>query len=134
MTSFAAIADQLVGQAIELPSWAFGNSGTRFKVFSKPGTPRTMQEKIADAAKVHELTGSPRRSRCTSRGTRWTTTRTPEHAEELVIALEPSTRTRSRMTLQVRQPDPLGSSGPTEGDRPSFRVHRDHAPDRVRAI
>ena len=43
--------------AIELPSWAFGNSGTRFKVFGTPGTPRTVQEKIADAAKVNELTG-----------------------------------------------------------------------------
>lgn len=43
--------------AIELPSWAFGNSGTRFKVFSTPGTPRTIEEKIADAATVHRLTG-----------------------------------------------------------------------------
>ncbi|MCF3940522.1 L-rhamnose isomerase [Gordonia tangerina] len=42
---------------IELPSWAFGNSGTRFKVFGTPGTPRTVHEKIADAAKVNELTG-----------------------------------------------------------------------------
>ncbi len=42
---------------IELPSWAFGNSGTRFKVFGTPGTPRTIHEKIADAAKVDELTG-----------------------------------------------------------------------------
>ncbi|MFE0751061.1 L-rhamnose isomerase [Gordonia sp. NPDC058843] len=42
---------------IELPSWAFGNSGTRFKVFGTPGTPRTIHEKIADAAKVNELTG-----------------------------------------------------------------------------
>src|SRR3982750_952415 len=57
MTSFAAITDLLATQAIELPSWAFGNSGTRFKVFGTPGTPRTVQEKIADAAKVHELTG-----------------------------------------------------------------------------
>jgi L-rhamnose isomerase/sugar isomerase len=31
---------------IELPSWAFGNSGTRFKVFGTPGTPRTIEEKI----------------------------------------------------------------------------------------
>ncbi|MEO6826957.1 MAG: L-rhamnose isomerase [Microbacteriaceae bacterium] len=44
-------------QAIELPSWAFGNSGTRFKVFGQAGVPRTPQEKIADAAKVNELTG-----------------------------------------------------------------------------
>ncbi|RDI44623.1 L-rhamnose isomerase [Nocardia mexicana] len=42
---------------IELPSWAFGNSGTRFKVFGTPGTPRTVQEKIADAATVHQFTG-----------------------------------------------------------------------------
>ena len=42
---------------IELPSWAFGNSGTRFKVFGTPGTPRTIFEKIADAATVHRLTG-----------------------------------------------------------------------------
>ena len=52
-----SIADQLAHQAIELPSWAFGNSGTRFKVFATPGTPRTVEEKIADAATVHELTG-----------------------------------------------------------------------------
>ena len=44
-------------QAIELPSWAFGNSGTRFKVFGSPGTPRTAYEKVADAAQVHRLTG-----------------------------------------------------------------------------
>ncbi len=43
--------------AIELPSWAFGNSGTRFKVFGTPGTPRTIEEKIADAATVNRLTG-----------------------------------------------------------------------------
>jgi len=57
MASFTDIAPQLEPQAIELPSWAFGNSGTRFKVFSTPGTPRDVFEKIADAATVHELTG-----------------------------------------------------------------------------
>src|ERR687897_556393 len=57
MTSFDSIKDQLSQQAIELPSWAFGNSGTRFKVFGTPGTPRTVQEKLADAGKVHEFTG-----------------------------------------------------------------------------
>jgi L-rhamnose isomerase/sugar isomerase len=57
MTTFASIADLLSSQVIELPSWAFGNSGTRFKVFGTPGTPRTIQEKLADAAKVNELTG-----------------------------------------------------------------------------
>jgi L-rhamnose isomerase/sugar isomerase len=52
-----AVLDVLARQAIELPSWAFGNSGTRFKVFATAGTPRTVQEKLADAAKVNELTG-----------------------------------------------------------------------------
>ena len=44
-------------QAIEVPSWAYGNSGTRFKVFSTAGTPRDPFEKIADAAEVNRLTG-----------------------------------------------------------------------------
>ncbi|MDF5754591.1 L-rhamnose isomerase [Spongiactinospora sp. TRM90649] len=50
------ILAELERQAIELPSWAFGNSGTRFKVFSTPGTPRDPYEKIADAAQVHAHT------------------------------------------------------------------------------
>lgn len=44
-------------QRIETPSWAYGNSGTRFKVFAQAGVPRTPQEKIADAAMVHRMTG-----------------------------------------------------------------------------
>jgi L-rhamnose isomerase/sugar isomerase len=51
-----ATLSRLGEQAIELPSWAFGNSGTRFKVFTTPGTPRTPQEKIADAAQVNKFT------------------------------------------------------------------------------
>jgi L-rhamnose isomerase / sugar isomerase len=43
---------------IELPSWAFGNSGTRFKVFPQPGAPRTPEEKVTDAAQVHLHTGA----------------------------------------------------------------------------
>jgi L-rhamnose isomerase/sugar isomerase len=54
---FSEIAPLLEGQAIEVPSWAYGNSGTRFKVFGTPGTPRTVEEKIADAATVHRFTG-----------------------------------------------------------------------------
>jgi L-rhamnose isomerase/sugar isomerase len=44
-------------QRIELPSWAFGNSGTRFKVFGQPGVPRNPYEKVDDAATVHRFTG-----------------------------------------------------------------------------
>ncbi|KRF37221.1 L-rhamnose isomerase [Nocardioides sp. Soil805] len=57
MTVFADIAPTLEALAIEVPSWAYGNSGTRFKVFGSPGTPRSVQEKIADAATVHRFTG-----------------------------------------------------------------------------
>ncbi len=57
MTDLTAIAPLLDEQAIELPSWAFGNSGTRFKVFAQPGVPRDPYEKIADAAQVHRVTG-----------------------------------------------------------------------------
>ncbi|WP_410642548.1 L-rhamnose isomerase [Amycolatopsis sp. lyj-346] len=52
-----AVKQALRAQRIETPSWAYANSGTRFKVFPQPGVPRTPEEKIADAAVVHELTG-----------------------------------------------------------------------------
>jgi len=44
-------------QTIELPSWAFGNSGTRFRVFTTAGAPRDPFEKIDDVAEVNRLTG-----------------------------------------------------------------------------
>ncbi|MDQ6659295.1 MAG: L-rhamnose isomerase [Actinomycetota bacterium] len=47
----------LAQQHIETPSWAYGNSGTRFKVFSQQGIPRDAFEKISDAAQVHRYTG-----------------------------------------------------------------------------
>jgi L-rhamnose isomerase/sugar isomerase len=50
-----AVLDRL---KIETPSWAYGNSGTRFKVFAQPGVPRDPFEKIADAAQVNKFTGS----------------------------------------------------------------------------
>jgi L-rhamnose isomerase/sugar isomerase len=57
MTRFSEITESLAEQAIELPSWAFGNSGTRFKVFGSAGTPRNPFEKVADAAQVQKYTG-----------------------------------------------------------------------------
>ncbi|WP_223693464.1 L-rhamnose isomerase [Leifsonia poae] len=57
MTDLHTIAPALAAQAIELPSWAFGNSGTRFKVFGSPGTPRDPFEKVSDAAQVHKYSG-----------------------------------------------------------------------------
>ena len=55
-TAYAkSVLDRL---AIEVPSWAYGNSGTRFKVFGQPGVPRDPYEKIADAAQVNLYTGT----------------------------------------------------------------------------
>jgi L-rhamnose isomerase / sugar isomerase len=56
MTDFSRL-HELDDFTIELPSWAFGNSGTRFKVFGSPGVPRNPFEKISDAAVVNRLTG-----------------------------------------------------------------------------
>lgn len=44
-------------QRLETPSWAYGNSGTRFKVFAQEGVPRNAYEKVADAGQVHRFTG-----------------------------------------------------------------------------
>ncbi|HEU4946531.1 MAG TPA: rhamnose isomerase, partial [Kribbella sp.] len=55
--TFGEIDSLLEALAIEVPSWAYGNSGTRFKVFGSPGTPRNVEEKVADAATVHRFTG-----------------------------------------------------------------------------
>ena len=45
---------------VETPSWGYGNSGTRFKVFPQPGVPRTPFEKVEDAATVGKFTGVAR--------------------------------------------------------------------------
>ena len=42
---------------IETPSWGYGDSGTRFKVFHWPGAASNLREKLADAAQVHKVTG-----------------------------------------------------------------------------
>jgi L-rhamnose isomerase / sugar isomerase len=57
MPDVTAVKTALRAHRIETPSWAFGNSGTRFKVFPQPGVPRTPEEKIEDAAQVHAFTG-----------------------------------------------------------------------------
>lgn len=51
------VKEQLKTFKIETPSWGYGDSGTRFKVFQKEGVPRNPFEKFEDAAQVHKLTG-----------------------------------------------------------------------------
>ena len=48
----ARVKSGLRNLGIEVPSWAYGNSGTRFKVFAQPGVPRDPYEKLADAAQA----------------------------------------------------------------------------------
>src|ERR1700728_499728 len=57
MPDLTAAKTALREHRIEISSWAFMNTGTRFKVFAQPGVPRTPEEKIDDAAQVHLYTG-----------------------------------------------------------------------------
>ena len=53
-----AVKETIKRLGIEVQSWAYGNSGTRFKVFAQVGVPRDPYEKIADAAQVNKFTGA----------------------------------------------------------------------------
>src|ERR1700734_360548 len=50
-------ARKLDSLQIEIPSWGFANTGTRFGKFLQPGAATVLREKFADAAEVHALTG-----------------------------------------------------------------------------
>lgn len=51
------IAQTLDRLHIELPSWGFANTGTRFGKFLQPAAASTIEEKFSDAAQVHRWTG-----------------------------------------------------------------------------
>ena len=44
--------------AIEIPSWGFANTGTRFGKFAQAAAATNIEEKFADAAEVNRLTGA----------------------------------------------------------------------------
>jgi L-rhamnose isomerase / sugar isomerase len=50
-------AKALDGFFIEIPSWGFANTGTRFGKFVQAAAASTIEEKFADAAEVNRLTG-----------------------------------------------------------------------------
>ena len=56
-TQSERIAAALDSFSIEIPSWGFANTGTRFGKFLQPAAATTIEEKFADAAQVHDLTG-----------------------------------------------------------------------------
>jgi L-rhamnose isomerase/sugar isomerase len=56
-TDTEKIFGALEGLRIELPSWGFANTGTRFGKFLQPAAASTLEEKFSDAGQVHALTG-----------------------------------------------------------------------------
>ena len=127
------VADGIRDLSIELPSWAFGNSGTRFKVFAQQGVPRDPYEKVADAAQVHRFTGvAPTRGAAHPVGPGRRLRDLAKHAADLGVRL-------GTINSNVFQDDDymLGSvcqprcAGPAQGHRPPARVHRHHGCDRV---
>ncbi|NOU88591.1 L-rhamnose isomerase [Paenibacillus sp. LMG 31460] len=54
----AAVKAKIKALKVETPSWGYGDSGTRFKVYKQNGVPRNPFEKFEDAAQVHKLTGA----------------------------------------------------------------------------
>jgi L-rhamnose isomerase / sugar isomerase len=61
MTKQNTITDKVVGALelfrIEMPSWAFSDTGTRFGKFIQPYAARSIEEKFSDAGQVHLATG-----------------------------------------------------------------------------
>jgi L-rhamnose isomerase/sugar isomerase len=53
----STVYEALDGFRIELPSWGFANTGTRFGKFLQPAAAVTIEEKFSDAGQVHALTG-----------------------------------------------------------------------------
>lgn len=51
------VEEKLKSQRIETPSWGYADSGTRFGVFRQAGAPRTVHEKLEDAAQANRFTG-----------------------------------------------------------------------------
>ena len=55
--SLETVKERLKALKVETPSWGYGDSGTRFKIFKKVGVPRDPFEKLDDAAQVYRYTG-----------------------------------------------------------------------------
>ena len=115
-----------------MPSWAYGNSGTRFKVFAQPGVPRTAEEKIADAATVHRFTGV---APTVALHIPWD--KVDDYAG-LGVRRRAGRRARRDQhqrlpgrRLQARQRHQPRPGGPAQGDRPPARVRRHHGRDRL---
>lgn len=54
----SVVANALNDFHIELPSWGFANTGTRFGKYLQAAAATTIEEKFSDAGQVHALTGA----------------------------------------------------------------------------
>jgi len=54
--NLSKIKEKISNFKVEVPSWGFGRSGTRFHAFHIPGEARNIYEKIDDAAFVNKIT------------------------------------------------------------------------------
>ena len=133
MPDLTAVKDALRAHQIELPSWAFGNTGTRFKVFAQPGVPRTPQEKIDDAAQVHQFTGV---APSVALHIPWD--KVDDYAALAAHAADHGRRDRDRQRqrvpgrrLQARQRRQPRPADPPQGRRPPAGVRRHHGRDRL---
>ena len=133
MTSDQAVVATLRSQRIELPSWAFGNSGTRFKVFAQQGVPRDPYEKVSDAAQVHRYTGV---APTVALHIPWD--RVDDYADLARHADAERRRARDDQLerlpgrrLHARQRLQPGSAHPPQGARPPARLRRRHGRHRL---
>ena len=133
MTSSQRSPSRSPRRRIETPSWAYGNSGTRFKVFAQPGVPRTAEEKIADAADVHRFTGV---APTVALHIPWD--KVDDYAAPGAVRRGAGRRARRDQhqrlpgrRLQARQRHQPRPGGAAQGDRPPARVRRHHGRDRL---
>ena len=127
-TDLTGVKAALATQRIETPSWAYGNSGTRFKVFGQPGVPRNAFEKVADAAQVHRHTGI---APSVALHIPWDKVddygQLAKHAQEAGIELGHDQRQRvPGRRLQAGQRLQPGPAGAAQGPGPPARVRRHH--------
>ena len=96
---------------IELPSWGFANTGTRFGKFLQPAAATTVEEKLSDAGQVHRLTGVSQLP-CTCNGTcqaAWMTCPVAALAQRMEFAPAPSIR----ICFRIRNTSTARSAIPT---------------------
>ena len=134
MTSFSEITGRLERLAIEVPSWAYGNSGTRFKVFGTPGhSPHRAGEdrRRRDRPRLHRTGADGRAAHPVGPGRRLRGAARPTPRTSASGSAR-STPTRSRTTTTSSAASPT----PTRAIRAKAvaaqpRLHRGDEPDRV---